>query len=184
MRGRGLPRILAGMTAGTRHLVTADHRHHAAARAILAEQRQWLAGILGTDIVDLQPDAVDEYRDPVRFYRRPRGRLLLARADGRTVGCVGVRRITGDTAQLKRMYVRPRARGLSAGGALLRAAIDAAAELGVERLVLETKLPEMATAVALYRSAGFVERADAPRPWCDGLLHLERPMPERLIESA
>jgi GNAT superfamily N-acetyltransferase len=107
--------------------------------------------------------------EPVHFSRSefdpPEGRLLVAeappRADGPVLlGCAGVRRLPGydgsfhGVAELKRMYVRPTARGRGVARALLRACEQAAAELGYRELWLETGLrqPE---AVALYESAGY-----------------------------
>lgn len=108
--------------------------------------------------------------EPVHFERSefdpPEGRLLAAvapeDADGLTLlGCAGVRRLPGfdGVAELKRMYVRPTARGRGVARALLAACEQAAAELGYRQLWLETGLrqPE---AVALYTSAGY---APVPR---------------------
>jgi GNAT superfamily N-acetyltransferase len=58
------------------------------------------------------------------------------------------------TAEVKRMYVAPEARGHKIGAAVLRELERAAEELGAKRLVLETgsRQPE---AVAIYERAGF-----------------------------
>jgi len=80
--------------------------------------------------------------------------MLLATARGEQVGCVGLRRIDDQTAELKRMFVRPGARRLGVARALLTACEQAALDLGYRELWLETGTlqPE---AVALYRSAGY-----------------------------
>jgi GNAT superfamily N-acetyltransferase len=89
-------------------------------------------------------------------YTPPQGRLLLAFHHEQAVGCVALRRIDATTAEVKRMYVRPEARGKRVGRQLLEQLITAARESGYRRLVLDT-LPQMPEAQALYRSFGFVE---------------------------
>ena len=79
-------------------------------------------------------------------YAPPRGTLLLASLNGRAVGCVAVRPLEWpQTAELKRLYVRPEARGYRLGDTLSRAAMQFAAEAGYERLRLDT-LPDMGDA--------------------------------------
>lgn len=87
----------------------------------------------------------------------PRGHLLLATRDDRPVGCVGVS-LSGDWAEVKRMWVAPTARRLGLGRRLLAEAeqLAAANGAGVVRLDTNSALPE---AIALYRSAGYEEIA-------------------------
>lgn len=84
------------------------------------------------------------------------GAFLVAYLDGEPVGCGAVRRIEDGTAEIKRMYVRPAARGRRIGAAILAALESEARNLGAARLVLETG-ERQHEAVALYRRAGFVE---------------------------
>jgi tRNA(adenine34) deaminase len=89
-------------------------------------------------------------------YAPPRGALLLARsASGEALGCVGLRPLSADTCEMKRLFVSPAARGLHLGRALTDAVIAAARERGYARLHLDT-LPSMSTALALYARRGFV----------------------------
>jgi GNAT superfamily N-acetyltransferase len=57
-------------------------------------------------------------------------------------------------AELKRMFVRPGARGSGASVALLRAIEQAAIDLGIERLVLETGT-EQPDAIRFYEREGY-----------------------------
>jgi GNAT superfamily N-acetyltransferase len=84
----------------------------------------------------------------------PRGALLVARLDGVAVGCGAVRRHDDETAEVKRMYVVPEARGRGVAAALLAALEQAAADLGYRRLVLETGLRQQ-EAMRLYETRGW-----------------------------
>jgi putative acetyltransferase len=80
-------------------------------------------------------------------------RLFLA---DQAAGCVAVRLLDRDTAEMKRLYVRGTHRGKGLGRALAERAIGAAREAGCARIVLDT-LPKMRQAQALYRALGFRE---------------------------
>jgi GNAT superfamily N-acetyltransferase len=88
----------------------------------------------------------------------PRGRLLVARLDGRPVGVGALKPVDEATAEIKRMFVRPAARGLGVGRALLRRLVQDARAEGYATVRLET-LRFMTAARAMYRAAGFVEGA-------------------------
>ena len=85
-----------------------------------------------------------------------RGTFVVARDEGRAVGCGAIRLIDPTTAEAKRMYVEPDQRGKGVGRAVLASLEAAARQLGVRRLVLETGIYQEA-ALVFYRRAGFTE---------------------------
>ena len=97
-------------------------------------------------------------------YAPPRGCLLLAGPLEHPAGCVALRPLPGADAastlvgEVKRLYVRPAARGTGMGGALVRAAIAQARASGYRELKLDT-LASMTAARALYGALGFRECA-------------------------
>ncbi|PZF98799.1 GNAT family N-acetyltransferase [Micromonospora deserti] len=89
-------------------------------------------------------------------FEPPAGAFLVALLDGEPVGCGGWRSHgdTGETAELKRMYTAPAARGRGMARAVLAAVERSAREQGRKRIILECgdQQPE---AIALYTSAGY-----------------------------
>jgi GNAT superfamily N-acetyltransferase len=86
------------------------------------------------------------------------GTFVVARVDGRAVGCGAVRRLDETTVEVKRMYVEPEQRGRGVAKEILRHLEAAARELGAARAVLETGVYQD-EAIGLYRRAGYVEVA-------------------------
>jgi len=83
----------------------------------------------------------------------PHVRFFLARRDGETVGCGGVA-VFDDFAEVKRMYVRPQARGQGVADAIMGKLIGVTREAGLSVLRLETGIRSL-PALAFYRRSGF-----------------------------
>jgi DNA-binding MarR family transcriptional regulator/predicted N-acetyltransferase YhbS len=88
----------------------------------------------------------------------PAGLLLLARLDGRAVGCGALRLHGREPAEIKRMWVAPEARGLGLGRRMLEALEREAAASGARTARLETNRA-LVEAIAMYREAGYREVA-------------------------
>ncbi|MGX7824489.1 GNAT family N-acetyltransferase [Actinokineospora sp. 24-640] len=86
----------------------------------------------------------------------PGGIFLVGDLAGVDSGCVGVRLMNADTAELKRLYVRAPARGTGGGAALAAAAEAAARGLGARALRLDTR-SDLVAARALYARRGYRE---------------------------
>jgi putative acetyltransferase len=121
---------------------------HAIARGLFQEY----AGQLGVDLCFQGFGA--ELQILASMYGAPAGCLLLAWHEDAPVGCVAVRRLSGLDCEMKRLYVRERARGLGYGRKLAVEIIERARQLGYDRMLLDT-LESMAEARRLYTSLGF-----------------------------
>jgi putative acetyltransferase len=86
------------------------------------------------------------------------GIFLVARVDGRAVGCGAVRLLDPATVEVKRMYVEPDLRGRGVAREILTHLEAAGRVLGATRAVLETGVHQD-EAIGLYRTAGYVQVA-------------------------
>lgn len=88
----------------------------------------------------------------------PAGVLVIARLDGRPIGCGALKVKGGGVGEVKRMWVSPDARGLGVGRRILEELEARARGFGLATLRLETN-KSLTEAQALYRGCGYVEVA-------------------------
>ncbi|MDP9629865.1 UNVERIFIED_ORG: putative acetyltransferase [Ensifer adhaerens] len=93
----------------------------------------------------------------VSTLEKPSVSFFVARFDGVVIGCCALVEAGDGSAEIKRMFVDPQARGLKVGKRLLQTVERHGENCGLDIIRLETGIhqPE---AIGLYRSAGYVER--------------------------
>ena len=87
---------------------------------------------------------------------RPPGAFFVAYLRGEAIGCGGVKHHGGAPAEIKRMWVAESARGLGWAGGCWASSRRARARAAPRALSIETNAT-LVEAIALYRSAGYVE---------------------------
>lgn len=99
-----------------------------------------------------------EVRDMAGAYANPGSAYFVVESDGRLVGGGGLGPLAGgapEVCELRKMYLRPAARGRGLGRAMLARCLTAARRLGYQRMYLETK-QTMGDARRLYERNDFV----------------------------
>lgn len=121
----------------------------AAVAALFHEYAEWLR-----DQICLY-DFAEEMRAFPAPYEAPAGTLLLATDHGNHVGAVGVRPLGQGICEMKRLYVRPVARGTGLGRRLAEASLAWARDAGYGAMRLDT-LDSLEAARKLYERLGFL----------------------------
>ncbi len=103
-------------------------------------------------------DYTREFAQLPGSYAGPCGCILLAWAAGELAGCAALRPVDAVIGEMKRVYVRPLARGLGLGRQLVTTLIAQARNAGYHELRLDV-LPEFTAARALYAQLGFLPAA-------------------------
>ena len=87
---------------------------------------------------------------------KPNVSFFVARHEGKIVGCCALVEADDGTAEIKRMFVDPDARGLRIGKLMMEALVGRGQQLGISAIRLETGISQP-EAIGLYRKAGFLE---------------------------
>ena len=145
--------------------------HPDAQRLIAEVQAEYVVRYGGVDATPLDP----------AMFEPPQGAFFVAYRDGEPVA-TGAWRLRDDveafgtrrTAEIKRMYVAPAARGIGLARRVLARLEDTAADVGSQAMILETGTAQP-EAMALYESAGYTRipsfgyYREAPENRCYGL---------------
>lgn len=110
---------------------------------------------IGLDLAFQEID--DELAGLPGEYAPPRGALFVAEDGPTLLGMIALRPLAGaasNIAEMKRLFVRPTARGRGLAKRLVARLLDEARRLNYDEIRLDT-LPMMGDAQALYVSLGF-----------------------------
>ncbi|KXJ48772.1 Acetyltransferase (GNAT) family protein [Marinobacter salarius] len=119
-------------------------------RRLIHEYVDWLG-------IDLSyQDFAGEMANIEALFSLPSGQYTFAIVDSVVAGGVGFRRIDNQTAEVKRLYVRPKHQGKDIGWSLMENLLQKLRVLGYARLVLDA-VPPTKKAQALYERMGFTE---------------------------
>lgn len=95
------------------------------------------------------------------------------------LGCVGVRLLSSEVAELTSLFVREKFRRCGAGRALVAAAEDVGCAFGAQWIRLDTR-SDLTESRALYAASGFAEvnaynEAPYAQHWFEKALHTDGP---------
>lgn len=137
-----------------------DFSHASGFREIQLEYISWLNLMLSREHgISLTADSTNQLMDEIAsnwpLYSGCLGCFFLAYIDKNVGGMAGIRNVTKDTCELKRLYVSPLHRRVGIGSSLVEKLFFVARALGYRKVRLET-LDFMKPAIRLYESYGFV----------------------------
>ncbi len=123
---------------------------YAAAASLFKEYAAWLN-------IDLCFQHFDEELQQLQsMYTLPYGGIILCKEDEAYIGCVGIRRLDVERAEMKRMWIKINYQGKGLGSELLNKALELAKNCGYKKVQLDT-LNDMVPAINLYQKHGFKE---------------------------
>lgn len=113
------------------------------------------------EFIASSPVNLDYQRNDTEFanlpgkYASPKGCVLLADRDGEIEGCIAMREVSTAICEMKRLYVRPSARGSNVGYKLVERLIAEARGAGYSEMRLDVQ-EKSVSARKLYAAFGFV----------------------------
>ena len=98
----------------------------------------------------------EELKNPEHKYTTPQGEILVVVDHDKVLGMVAYHRHSDVRCEMKRLYVRPDARGMHLGNTLVAEMLSHAKNAGYKEMVLDTIEP-LKAAISLYKKHGFEE---------------------------
>jgi GNAT superfamily N-acetyltransferase len=145
------------------------------ATALLHDYVEWIRNQTEIDPLAAHPQLRADLACLAERYTADDAALYLAAWHAMAIGAVAIRALPDGTAELKRMYVRPIARGHGIADRLIDVAIAGAVERQRRTIWLETVRGAMDPAIAVYRRNGFAESSTRlPTLPLDGAIVMER----------
>jgi ribosomal protein S18 acetylase RimI-like enzyme len=134
--------------------------HIAESKEIQLEYIAWIVLMLKRKHgISLTADSINQLMDEVRtdwpLYSGHQGRFFLAYIGKSVGGMAGIKYVSRNVCELKRLYVSPLHRRVGLGRSLVERLLSEARILGYSKVRLET-LGFMEAAIRLYESLGFV----------------------------
>ena len=114
----------------------------------------------------------EELQSLSKVYAAPKGCIILAKINQEIVGCIALKPIADGVCEMKRLYVKPTARGLKVGRKLVEELITFAKNAHYQTMKLDT-LTSLTEAITLYRSFGFKETSAYVYNPLDEVLYFE-----------
>lgn len=114
----------------------------------------------------------EELQTLSKVYAAPSGCIILAKINDEIVGCVALKPIADGVCEMKRLYVKPTARGQKVGKELVTELIRFAQNAQYQTMKLDT-LTHLTEAISLYRSFGFKETSAYVYNPLDEVLYFE-----------
>ena len=88
------------------------------------------------------------------------GAILVGFEEYKPVACVAIRKISEETCEGKRLFIKPEYRGKGYARIMIKAMTDKASELGFKEVVFTTKPEVMTVGYGLYKRMGFEELSE------------------------
>ncbi len=118
----------------------------------------------GLDMLDVVGSIEDYVQNSLPMLESlvpPQSIIYLVIFDDVIAGMGGLRKLTEDVVEVKRMYVKPEFRGKGLGKSLLDKLLETAKNCGYSKVCLDTGV-FMKAAQKVYRSAGFYDIEEYP----------------------